>query len=180
MQPHTRVQDCSCDTTESQEDQAPTTARYGEAQRRNEQDRQDLEDMAFNGLGQEMEEINMSMASSIPTQIGAGYVLDTPLVVLLHRGMRSSTAIGDIWVFVSLINAGPDIPAGGSEDVLNGQRADNAHPILGYCSMRDDAFAYASFSNLSISRSGRYRLCITAIDMRFVRRFIEKADADRY
>lgn len=154
MQPHTRVHDCSCNTTESRGEDTPPRAWRAEAEHSNGPD------------GQEVEEINMSLASSIPAEIVAGCALDRPLVVLLHRGMQSSTAIDDIWVFVSLVNADSDTSTGERDDVLRGQRADNAHPILGYCSTSDDAFAYASFSNLIISRSGRYRLCVTAIDMR--------------
>lgn len=166
MQPHRREQDCSCDTTENHRQETPFRARHGEVEYRNGPDGQERENSVARGPGREIEEINMSLASSIPTQVVAGCALERPLVVLLHRGTQSSTAIDDIWVFVSLVDAGSNTQSGESDDVLKGQRADNAHPVLGYCSMSEGAFAYASFSNLTISRAGKYRLCVTAIDMR--------------
>lgn len=177
MQPHTGKQNCSRDTTGSHQEESSTAARHEEAHLQEEQD--DSENMVTKGESEEIGEINMSLASTIPSQIVAGSVMDTPLIVLLHCGIRSSTAIGDILVFVSLVDADSDLDSNSNsnsnsstrerDDVLKGQRADNAHPILGYLSERDDTFAYASFSNLLISRSGRYRLRVTAIDMRFVK-----------
>lgn len=171
MQPHTGEQSCSRDTTGDHQEESSTATRHEEVQFQEEQD--GPENIVTKGEGEEIGEINMSLASTIPCQIVAGSVMDTPLIVLLHRGIRSSTAIGDIWVFVSLVDADSDLDSNSSarerDDVLKGQRADNAHPILGYLSTRDDTFAYASFPNLLISRSGRYRLRVTAIDMRFVK-----------
>jgi hypothetical protein len=168
MQSHTRVPNCSCEAAGSHQEESPSTTRDEEAELR---DRQDLGEMGTRGLHQESGQINMRVASSIPSQVVAGCAMDTPLVVLLHRDVQSLTAVDDIWVFVSLIDASPNMSAGESDDVLKGQRADNAHPILGQFNgvTSGDPFAYASFSNLMISRSGRYRLCVTAIDMRFVK-----------
>lgn len=111
--------------------------------------------------------IEMSFANAVPFRIGVGRITTTPIVILLCQGAHSSIATDDIWVFVSLIDAESGLSTG--DDVLLGQRADNAHPILGHLSQTRTSLAYASFPDLIISKPGRFRLCITAIDTRYAK-----------
>lgn len=109
-------------------------------------------------------EFGMELASTIASQYVAGYSIATPIVVLLSRRTKASPSLDDIWVFLSLVDASLDISS--RDDLLHGQRSDNAHPILGYINASEDNFAYASFHNIHISTPGRYRFRVFAIDMK--------------
>lgn len=112
-----------------------------------------------------VEHIKMSFASTVPPRIGAGCVMTAPIVILLSQSEPATTATNDIWVFVSLLPA--ESEGFVVEDLLQGQRADNAHSIGGVAGGEENSLAYASFSGLVISRPGRFRLRVTAINMRY-------------
>lgn len=126
----------------------------------------DSVDLTGEGEERNANHIEMSFINAVPSTFNAGCVMGTPVVILLSRGVRCSTAMEDVWVFVSLI----DGSSGTSErdDLLEGRRADNAHPLLGYVNQTDNNLAYASFSDLLVSKPGKYRFRVTAIDMRCV------------
>lgn len=113
----------------------------------------------------EVRHIEMRFANAVPFRMGAGCIMTTPIVILLSQGACRSNATDDVWVFVSLIDANSEDFV--DEDLLQGQRADNAHPIRGQLGPLESSLAYASFPNLVISRPGNFRLRITAIDMRY-------------
>lgn len=114
---------------------------------------------------EQLRHIEMRFANAVPFRMGAGCVITTPIVILLSQGIYPSGATGDIWVFVSLVDANSEQSVG--EDVLQGQRADNAHPIRGQLCQTEGNLAYASFPDLVISKPGNFRLRITAIDTRY-------------
>lgn len=108
--------------------------------------------------------IEMSFANAVPFQISVGCIMTTPIVILLNQGVCSSVAMNDVWVFVSLIDADSELSVG--DELLQGRRADNAHSVSGSTTQMKSSLAYASFPDLVISRPGRFKLRITAIDMR--------------
>lgn len=100
------------------------------------------------------------------SQIVAGRKMNVPVVVLFsrHSELGGLPGTDDVWIYASLIAEKSDTPL--KEDLLKGRRADSMHPLARGSSNRGGDFAYASFPNLAISTPGRYRLRLTAVDMK--------------
>lgn len=148
---------------EIMDSQTRTTTDEEQAEDRREDE--EAAELAFANNEDEVSHVEMRFANAVPFRMGAGCVMTTPIVILLSHGIRSPNATDDVWVFVSLVDANSEQSV--DEDVLQGQRADNAHPIWGQLSQMESSLAYASFPNLVISRPGNFRLRVTAIDMRY-------------
>lgn len=105
----------------------------------------------------------MRFAHDLPGRIAVGQPFASPVTVLFGRSEEAIPLQGDIWLFASLTDADSDTAAG--DNALQGQRADSLHPTPNEQSGDIGDAAYASFEGLMISRPGRYRLRITAVDM---------------
>lgn len=106
----------------------------------------------------------MKMATAFPSTVIVNKVMPLPVVVLFGREQEDIPHTDDVWVFVSLIEGSSGDSA--LEDLLQGQKADSVHIFTAHQANLQGNFAYASFPNLLIARSGQYRLRVTAIDMK--------------
>lgn len=109
-------------------------------------------------------DLTMRFATPIPAPFVAAQTMQLPIVVLFGCRTETLPDTNDIWVFVSLLNADSEVPL--QEDLLHGRRADSVHPLLERDRIEVGDFAYASFANLVVSARGRYRFCMTAVDMK--------------
>lgn len=106
----------------------------------------------------------MRLATPLPTRISVNRDIPVPVVVLFEQENGSVPDPGNIWAFASLIeDTGSTAPR---EDLLSGQRADSVHILSAQNGDLQNTFGYASFPHLQISQPGRFRLRITAIDMK--------------
>jgi len=106
----------------------------------------------------------MRLATALPSRVAVNRAISTPVVVLFDQNQEDVPSTDDIWVFASLIEESSGNSA--REDLLQGQRADSMHALTAHQAEFGRNFAYASFPNLLITQSGRYRLRVTAIDMK--------------
>lgn len=108
--------------------------------------------------------MSMRLAAALPPRIGVNKDIPVPVVVLFDQGEEHSSDADDVWAFASLI--GETSSSDPLDDWLSGQRADSVHTLSAQNADLQNTFGYASFPHLQISRPGRFRLRITAIDMK--------------
>lgn len=109
-------------------------------------------------------EFSMRLATRLPSQLAAGQAFTIPIVVFFSQSTTEQPSVDDVWVFASLIDEHSGEQP--QKDLFHGQRAASLYPIQRDGLEFQDVFAYSSFTNLTISASGRYRIRLTAIDMK--------------
>lgn len=109
-------------------------------------------------------EFRMRLATRLPSQLAAGQAFTIPIVVFFSQSTTEQPSVDDIWIFASLIDEHSGEQP--QKDLLHGQRAASLYPMQGDSLELQDDFAYSSFTSLTVSASGRYRIRLTAIDMK--------------
>ena len=106
----------------------------------------------------------MRLETPVPSRLVIGRPLSIPVVAVFSHDTDPAPATDGIWVFASLLSTSSESTVDG--DLLQGRRADSVHLLPRRRSGSSGAFAYVSFANLSLSTVGRFRLRLTAIDMK--------------
>lgn len=105
----------------------------------------------------------MRLAGPLPSKLTVGQRITVPVTAVFGHHAESDAAheLDGVWIFASLMDS--NSRALSNEDPLQGQRADSVH---WHVENHGDGFAFASFPNLSVSKPGKYRLRLTAINMK--------------
>ncbi|KIW12118.1 hypothetical protein PV08_09392 [Exophiala spinifera] len=127
----------------------------------------------------------MELAVGPPSRIAAGLALQSPIVVTFSPTKPNESKAEDqsdnggeimetmmsadfngVWALLSLTTPQMDQSlAPPRTDLLRGRTADSIHPVSQEQEGDSPTLAYATFSDITITQPGQYRLKVSIIDM---------------